>query len=448
VDTHVTPTTPTVTPGEGARGAELAPVTASQRINSVDIIRGVALLGILLINIVCLGLPNPAYHDPTAAGGATGLNLRVWEINSLFFEGTMRALFSMLFGAGVILLTGRLEKRGGGVEVADIYYRRTIWLLVFGIIHGYVLLFPREILYDYGLMGLFLFPFRKSPPKWLILASVLLMFGGTALNIKASHGLDKLHNKAQEAQAAKDQGSTLTKEQKGNLARWERRLKVDKPSQEALGERIKDHHKGYFGVARALVGVNTRVQSRYAYRNDPWDILSMMLLGMALFQLGVFQAKLKPWQYGLMVLLGYGIGIPINLWEIATIEGGDFSVLAFSDSWRTYLIGRFFVAFGHIGVIMLFCQWGGLSFLRKGFAAVGRMALTNYIMQTVICNLIFLGFGVGLYGKLQRYELYYVVFGVWAFQLIASPIWLKYFRFGPLEWAWRSLTYKKLQPFR
>ena len=97
---------------------------------------------------------------------------------------------------------------------------------------------------------------------------------------------------------------------------------------------------------------------------------------------------------------------------------------------------------------MLFCQWGGLPFLRKGFAAVGRMALTNYVMQTVICNLIFLGFGLGLYGKLQRYELYYVVFGIWAVQLIASPIWLKHFRFGPLEWAWRSLTYRKLQPFR
>jgi uncharacterized protein len=431
-----------------ARGAELAPVTVSQRINSVDIIRGVALLGILLINIVYLGLPHPAYHDPTAAGGATGLNLRVWEINTLFFEGTMRALFSMLFGAGVILLTGRLEKRGGGVEIADIYYRRTIWLLIFGIIHGYLLLFPMEILYDYGLMGLFLFPFRKSPPKWLILASVVLMFGGTALNTTANHRLHKLSEYALEAQAAKDLGDTLTKEQEDYLSRWEERLKADKPSQEKLDKTIKNHHKGYFGVARALVGDNTWVQSRVAYRNDPWDILSMMLLGMALFQLGVFQAKLKPWQYGLMALLGYIIGIPINLWEVATIEGGDFSVLAFSDSSRTYLIGRFFVAFGHIGVIMLFCQWGGLSLLRKSFAAVGRMALTNYVMQTVLCNLIFLGFGFGLYGKLQRYELYYVVFGIWAFQLIASPIWLKYFRFGPLEWAWRSLTYKKLQPFR
>ncbi len=114
----------------------------------------------------------------------------------------------------------------------------------------------------------------------------------------------------------------------------------------------------------------------------------------------------------------------------------------------SYDFGRLFTTIGQVGLIMLFIKWGGLRFLQKAIAAVGRMAFTNYIMQTLICITIFMGFGFGMYAQLQRYELYYVVFGVWIFQLILSPIWLTYFRFGPLEWAWRSLTYWQIQPFR
>jgi uncharacterized protein len=114
----------------------------------------------------------------------------------------------------------------------------------------------------------------------------------------------------------------------------------------------------------------------------------------------------------------------------------------------TYPFGRIAMAFGHIGVVMIFCKANFLVFLKKGLAAIGRMALTNYIMHSVICAIVFTGVGFSLYGELQRYQLYYVVFSVWLFQLIASPIWLSYFRFGPMEWLWRSLTYKKVQPFR
>ena len=114
----------------------LGPVTASERIRALDVLRGVALLGILLMNIAGFGLVFMAYADPTVQGGAEGLNLLVWKMNNLFFEGTMRALFSMLFGVGMVLMTSRMISRGGGLEVDDIYYRRTIWLLILGIIHA------------------------------------------------------------------------------------------------------------------------------------------------------------------------------------------------------------------------------------------------------------------------------------------------------------------------
>jgi uncharacterized protein len=115
---------------------------------------------------------------------------------------------------------------------------------------------------------------------------------------------------------------------------------------------------------------------------------------------------------------------------------------------QTYQLGRIFTVMGHIGLFMLFIKSGILKFLQTALSAVGKMALTNYLVHTIICTTFFLGFGFGMFGKLQRYELYYVVFSIWLIQLIYSPIWLRYFRYGPAEWAWRSLTYLKIQPFK
>ncbi|MDO8898490.1 MAG: hypothetical protein Q7V19_12645, partial [Bacteroidales bacterium] len=149
------------------------PLIASERIDSLDVIRGIALLGILLMNINGMGLPF-AYSDPTIAGGADGLNLKVWIVNNMLFEGTMRGLFTLLFGAGVILLTSRLEKSGAGITTADIYYRRTLWLLLFGIVNVYVLLWHGDILYPYAIFGLMLFPFRNASVKKLFLVAGIL----------------------------------------------------------------------------------------------------------------------------------------------------------------------------------------------------------------------------------------------------------------------------------
>ena len=127
---------------------QLNPVSTSERINSLDIIRGIALLGILLMNIVGFGLAF-SYMDPSISGGASGWNLKVWATNNMLFEGTMRGLFTMLFGSGFLLLTARGEEKGGGILVADIYYRRTLWLLLFGLIHAYLFIWFGEILYHW-----------------------------------------------------------------------------------------------------------------------------------------------------------------------------------------------------------------------------------------------------------------------------------------------------------
>ncbi|MFZ9003243.1 MAG: DUF418 domain-containing protein [Robiginitalea sp.] len=425
----------------------LGPVKAKERIHSLDVLRGVATLGILLMNITGFGLVFMAYANPTVQGGAEGSNLYVWIMNELFFEGTMRALFSMLFGAGMFLMTSRMISWGGGIDVADIYYRRTIWLLIFGLIHAYLLLWAGEILFAYGLYGLLLFPFRKTPPNRLLWGVLGLILIGVALHGYRYQGSMKNYKYFQEAQTFAE-NEELPEDFAAGKKAWEAALAEAKPDQKSIQEQTEGMHQGYFDLVLFRAPLNRMVQTTFNYDYNPWDVLPMMLLGIALFKLRVLSGSLRRRKYLLMMLIGYGVGIGINYYETSLILRNDFSVPAYLQAGFTYPFGRIAVAFGHIGLVMLFCKSGILGFLKNSLAAVGRMALTNYVMHSVICAFVFTGIGFSLYGQLERHELYYVVLGIWLFQLITSPIWLKYFRFGPLEWLWRSLTYGKKQRFR
>jgi len=217
------------------------PVNASERINSLDVIRGIALLGILLMNITGMGLPF-AYSDPTVAGGSDGLNLLVWEINNMFFEGTMRGLFTLLFGAGVILLTSRLEQKGAGILTADIYYRRILWLLIFGILNVYILLWDGDILYPYAIFGLMLFPFRIASAKKLFLVAGILIAIGILWDMSDYQGKLKLKKEASEIQAQADNGIPLTGLQQEIIDEWKKF--TTKHKQEEVERLIEEMHQG------------------------------------------------------------------------------------------------------------------------------------------------------------------------------------------------------------
>jgi uncharacterized protein len=418
-------------------------MSKKQRIHSIDVLRGIAVFGILLMNIVGFGLPMPSYGDPTIAGGHTGINLYTWITANLLFEGTMRAIFSMLFGAGFIILTSRNEDRGAGLEVADVHYRRVIWLVIFGIIHAYLLLWTGEILFTYGLMGLFLFPFRKLAPRVLLIAGIVLISLGSLWDILEHYTLKDTHQKAIIASAEKEKGNEISLELTRALEKWESKVKDSKPSPEIIKERIKSMHKGYFSIVKTLAPVNYRFHKTYPYRYDVFDVLSMMLIGMALFKMGIFSASKSYRFYWTLVIVGYAIGVTVNIFETKHVIDNNFSIMSFSESGTTYNLGRLFTTMGHLGLIMLFCKSGILKFISSRLAAVGKMALTNYIMHTLICGIFFLGFGFSMFGKLERHELYYVVFSIWIFQMILSPLWLKRYNYGPLEWGWRYLIYKQ-----
>ncbi len=182
-------------------------------------------------------------------------------------------------------------------------------------------------------------------------------------------------------------------------------------------------------------------------------MLALMFLGMALFGWGFFSNKLPTSTYTTTLLVGYGLGLPIS-WFFFTNQVDFFTnpgkVVDYFrvDFFNLYDIRRALLAIGHASLLILIYRSGIVPWLMKALTAVGQMAFTNYLMQSIICTFIFHGYGLGYYAKLSFHQLYYVVFGVWIFQLILSPIWLTYFRFGPFEWLWRSLTYWKMQPIK
>src|SRR5215475_14312095 len=430
--------------------AVVAPVTTQERIVSVDALRGVALLGILLMNIIGFGLPLNSYIDPTIAGGHTGLNLAFWYANQIFFEDKMRALFAMLFGASVVLLTRRAEERGG-LSARGVYYRRTLWLVVFGLLHAYFI-WVSDILYFYGVVGLALYPLRKLRPATLLATgalSLLIVCGTTTL---IHYSQIRTRDRALAVDRLIAAGGQPTEEQRAAQKEGEEESKDIKPDSVELAKEIELHRGGYWErfkwrIKEVLVGQAVLLFPFVSF--VVLDAPGMMLIGMALLKLGVLTAERDRKFYLLMIILGYGIGGTINAITGYYLARSGFDLGKESLAWILGSVpGRLLVAGGHIGLVMLIVKSRRLKRLTSRLAAVGQMALTCYLATSLICTTIFEGYGFGLFAKLQRYQLLYVVFSVWLFLLIASSIWLRYFRFGPMEWVWRSLTYWRRQPMK
>ena len=265
-----------------------APVTAAERITAIDTVRGFALLGILLMNIVAMGMYGAAYDNPTVAGGATGANLAVWAVLHVLAEGKMRCLFSLVFGASIILLTARLEKRG---DAADIYYRRNSWLILFGIAHAY-LLWAGDILYPYALCALVLFPFRKMTAKALLITGSIVLALTSLAYIGKGFGERHMLRQGAAAEAAEKAGKSLTEDQKDELyayTQWER---FNRPSPEIVNKANQEWRGTPLQVLKARAKVVSFFHSLPYYHPLSWDIWSMMLIGMGLFKLGVLSAEL------------------------------------------------------------------------------------------------------------------------------------------------------------
>lgn len=419
---------------------DLAPAAPNERIEAIDTIRGVALLGILIINILAFGLPFRAVFDPTVDGSTTGVDFAAYFAMGFVFEGAMRALFSMLFGAGIAMVAAS----GKG---AAIHYRRQLLLLAFGLIDAFVLLWTGDILVPYALAGMVLYFARNWPPRGLFIAAGVVFAYLVICYSTFYLMLTVVPEQAEAVQVRLDAGESITTEERAMLDGW-RELEVEIEPTPGLLERERLKFQGTYW--QSVVANAGEVIGLYVFALPYfiiWDALACMLLGMALFKIGFLTGQRSQRVYLATAVLGFGVGLAVNGFEMAMKIATDYAPEWVSGaSVPTNDLGRVCMALGFVSVVMIAGARGYLAKLRRGLAAVGRMALSNYILQSLFGIVIFHDMGFGLWNDLARHELYYVVFGQWVAMIALSVWWLGRYRFGPLEWLWRTLTYGRRQP--
>lgn len=425
------------------------PVQETERIVILDSLRGFAILGILLMNIPSFSLPGIGF-DPWLLN-ETGVDYYTWFWVSWFPEGTQRALFSMLFGAGIILFIKGQEKKLGGLRPADYFFRRQLWLIAFSLFDVYILLWQGDILFDYACLGMLMFAFRNVPARWLLIAAGICFILMMARENRDLY-LEKRMISKGEAIAKMD-----TTKIKLNLLQKEslEKMKDFKESSTREGRTKK--------MEKAMLKSRGSYEDLYTFRTQNyvddlveyvyfrlWDVLLFMFLGMAFFKMGILTGTAPVKVYVWMCLIGLGVGLTLSWFRLQPMIKYNFNWFDYARnvSFSYYELSRTFRAIGILGLIMLLYKSGWFKWIFGLLRPVGQMAFTNYLGQSLLCGIVFYGVGFGLYGELQRHEIYYVVAAVWIFQIILSNIWMRYFRFGPFEWLWRSLTYWKRQPFK
>jgi uncharacterized protein len=437
-----------VQPGLSSRAE---PVLPFDRFLAVDLLRGFALLGILAMNIIDFGWPWLAYGNPLLGGGFKGFDRVIWIFNHLVFEEKMMTLFSMLFGAGLVLMDGRAAAKGASIR--GTYFRRIFWLFAIGLVHAY-LIWEGDVLVLYAECGVFLYFFRKKTPRTLIALGVGLIVALAPLVLGFAAGIDYMKAAATKVDAKKKAGAEPTWLEKKAAKLWTEDLQKElmpTPEQRAKewDKVVATHRGGYAGIVKD--------KAVDLVQSQTWGFLfgaglfagGRMLLGMGLMKLGVFSGERSRRFYLWLLLLGYGIGLPLMVYDAYELMRHEFSFdYELHGGAIVNLLGSVVVALGHVGLWMLIFKAGLLEWLTRRLAAVGRMALTNYLTHSIVCTTIFYGYGLGYYGTMNRTGLMAVVVAIWIAQLTISPIWLRYFRFGPAEWLWRSLTYWRRQPMR
>jgi len=398
-------------------------VTPSTRIASLDILRGVALLGILVMNIQSFGLIEAAYWNPTAYGDLTGANRWVSHLAMILVDTKFMAIFSMMFGASTLLILERSQEQGR--SPIRTHLRRNSTLLVVGFLHGQLLWYG-DILYHYALCSFALLPFRHRRVRTLWIWGILILL--IASLILLAGGLTRDHwSEAQRTEF---------------LEGWQ-------PPPEAIDAELRAYRGSWSDQNRFRSTSATEMQTVGFLSYVSWRSLGMMLIGMALYRMGVLHARRSRRFYAGLLAMGFLVGLPMVSLRVFSSEAAGWEPFAsffLHLQWNYW--GSLAVALGWIGLVMLVCQAPGMSRRLAPLGDVGRMAFTNYLAQTLIATTIFYGHGLGWFGRLERVQLMGLVVGIWILQIAGSTLWMRYFVYGPAEWAWRWATHMERPPLR
>ncbi|MGL6267457.1 MAG: DUF418 domain-containing protein [Chitinophagaceae bacterium] len=467
----------------------------NERTESLDVIKGMAVLFGMFISVYVWGgfSDGMQYQLLSKEKGSHHI---IYVLMSFFLERKMQGLISLVFGAGMILFLVR-SHAGSPVQNAELMVRRNMWLILFGLFNAFVFLWPRDILFHLGIMGLLLFPFCRMKPKGLIIAVMIVSLIGIGKNywyftddqkayskylvvqdlekkfskdstarMKTNDSLlfkkpqagklsvaDSTANKKIADSLAKKAGDTLTRKQNDEKQAWEgiaKKFTYDGKKDSANNKEIQaiSYVKNWNHL---LQQIKSR-ESGWFYRNGVWEFAAIILLGMYLFKLGFFHGRFSNGQYLMMAVTGILTGLLCGWYRLhfLNISIQDYTAFVKTKTIPHNLVLPFenaFMVFGIAAKIMWVIQKGMFRRITSVFADVGKLALTNYLMQSLILSVFFYGYGMGYYGRVGQFKLYFLVAEICLTQLVFSVFWCRYFYVGPAEWLLRSLMYKKKIPF-
>lgn len=430
----------------------LRPLDEPNRILTIDVVRGVALLGIFAMNIMTFAMPFAAYMNPTAYEPVPfeGVNRWTYFVVHVIFDMKMMTLFSMLFGVGVLIYAEKVERGAELSKVRWLWFKRMFFLLCIGMVHAYFI-WEGDILVSYAVSGMVLLWWMRRLPGW---AMVLIAVPFTVLPqlMWSMQGIvyhfllvsDSPPEWLAEALQLNDpEAHAELMEELGPLQ------EAFAPTPEQTAELEATYRGDYMTLFPHRAKMSFEMQAFMIPLFMMWRATAMMLIGAALYKWRVITGERTAAFYAKFTVINYLVGAALITGGMLYNDSIDFSpglLIAFGIPFNSF--GSIPMAMGHMGLIILVVRALPTALIVRSLASVGRMALTNYLCQSVIGAVIFYGWGFGYYGTFNRLEQEMVVLAVWIAQLVWSPIWLSRYRFGPVEWLWRSLTYGKAQPMR
>jgi len=407
--------------------------TGAERIATLDIVRGVAVMGILAMNIVAFAMPFGAYANPTAYGSEAPIDFASYAFNFVLIDGKMRGLFSFLFGASMLLVIQKAEAKGE--NPASVHFRRQLWLMLFGALHFYFIWFG-DILFGYALIGMVAWFFRRLPPRKLIIWGVLLVLVEFAIMSGMAASANSL------AQAVAQPGASAE-----SLRSWNEMTEfVRVPTPAELQQQMGLILGPWWELAQNQLTKHLFDPLIFSLMFGP-ETLAYMLFGMAALKSGYLTGQWGDAQYQRAAIRGFAIAIPIYLALVLLIFRNQFGVPAiFAYGFAATVLIRPIMVAAVAALVILLTRSGG--WLTQRIAAAGRAAFTNYLGTSILMTGLFYGWGLGLFGELSRAQLWLVVIAMWVLMLAWSKPWLDRFQYGPFEWLWRSLARWDLQPMR
>lgn len=440
------------------------------RIELMDIGRGFAILGILWLNIFVFAMPFATLSIPGLWGEYNLPNLLTWIFTGIFVDGVMRAMISILFGASALLMLTRAEQHANGFAGLDRYFRRLLMLILIGFVHSYVLLWPYDILYLYGIFGLLIFPFRNLPPSRLLIIAGTMVFLSVLIGSEGASPMKDALSKIESSLSEKElqnleQADPLIENFDDIPPDWS----IDDQIVNSIGDRATDtdeeqvldlssddaevvklmaqieeeiilRRMDYLTIVRNLATLSFEEQTVQVFEQHFLDVFPMMLLGMALLKLGFLGGALKAGIYLRVTLFAFCIGCLLGSMAHVPVGAGTlWATLSERVSEYAYDPRRISLALAYFGTLALLMKSGWFSGILDCLTACGRMALTLYVGQTVICNFLFMGFGFGLFGQFEHFEILMIGVALTLFQLIIVPIYFRFFRQGPMEALLRNL---------